>query len=265
MPPRPGLPSLAGALAGPARRLGAALRRVAIEGRPAPPDGLGALKVAAIDRACDLVAARSLADLGGVWAVDGGYAFHAAARPAVTRVALVDEDFTSTVVERAGRDGVVELVGGNFGDPAIAARVGEVDIVLLFDVLLHQVRPDWDDVLDLYAARTRCFVIVQPTYAEAGPAVRLLDLGVESYLALVPDVPIHQEALARLDEPNERRGKPWRDVHDIWQWGIGDAALRAKLGALGFELAHHESAGRWRGLEHFDDSAYVFVRPGARG
>ena len=258
MPARPGLPSLAGALAGPARRLGAALKRPAVPSEA----GLGALKLAAIDRACELVAAASVADLGGVWAVDGGYAFHAARRPGVDRVALVDEDFTATVTARAAADPAVELVGGNFGDPAIAARVGAVDVVLLFDVLLHQVRPDWDDILDLYAARTRCFVIVQPTYAGDGPAVRLLDLGVDRYLASVPDVPIHHEALARLDELNARRGRPWRDVHDIWQWGITEAALRSKLDALGFDAAHHESPGSWRGLADFDDAAYVFVRRG---
>ncbi len=255
--PRPGLPTIPGALTGPARRLGAVLRR------PPAPDGLGALKLAAIERACRLVDARSVADLGGVWAVDGGYAFHAAAQPGVGRVALVDEDFTPTVVERSSAGGgAVELIGGNFGDPQIAARVGSVDVVLLFDVLLHQVRPDWDEILDLYAARTRCFVIVQPTYAGDGPTVRLLDLGPERYLETVPEVPIHHEALAQLDAHNERRGRPWRDVHDIWQWGITDAALRAKLGQLGFAPAHRESPGAWRGLRDFTDSAYVFVRPG---
>ena len=249
MPSRPSLPA---ALAG---RIGAALRR------PPAPSGLNPLKLDAIDRACALVGAESVADLGGVWAVDGGYAFHAAGRPGIRRVALVDEDFTPTLTGRAAGDGVVELVGGNFGDPEIAGRVGAVDVVLLFDVLLHQVRPDWDDILALYAARTRCFVIVQPTYAGDGPAIRLLDLGVDGYLASVPDVPIHHEALARLDEPNERRGRPWRDVHDIWQWGITDAALRDKLGELGFALAHHESPGAWQGLARFDEVAYVFVRP----
>jgi hypothetical protein len=174
----------------------------------------------------------------------------------------VDEDFTPTVTDRVAGGGAVELIAGNFGDPAVAARVGTVDVVLLFDVLLHQVRPDWDEVLDLYAPRTRCFVIVQPTYAGSGPAVRLLDLGVEGYLACVPDVPIHHEALAQLDELNDRRGRPWRDVHDIWQWGITDGALRAKLDALGFDAAHHEVRGRWRGLAGFEDAAYVFVRRG---
>jgi hypothetical protein len=251
--PRPARPSLAG----PARRLGAALRRP----EPASLGGLAPLKLRSIDRACRLVDARSVADLGGVWAVDGGYAFHAAGRPGIERVALVDEDFTPTVTRRAGRDQVVELIGGNFGDPVIAGRVDRVDVVLLFDVLLHQVRPDWDEVLDLYSERTRCFVIVQPTYAGAGPAVRLLDLGVERYLATVPDVPIHHEALGRLEETNDRRGRPWRDVHDIWQWGITDSALRDKLGRLGFELAHHEATGAWQGLERFAEAAYVFVRP----
>ncbi len=260
MSPRSGLPNVPGGLTGSARRLSASLRR------PPSPEagGLGQLKLAAIDRACQLVTASSVADLGGVWAVDGGYAFHAASRPGVERVALVDEDFTATVTERASRGGMVELIRGNFGHPEIAERVGAVDVVLLFDVLLHQVRPDWDEVLDLYAGRTRCFVIVQPTYRGRGPAVRLLDLGAEGYLAAVPEVAVHHEALARLDEHNERRGRSWRDIHDIWQWGITDPALCSKLGGLGFQLAHHESPGAWQGLAHFDETAHVFVRSGAR-
>jgi hypothetical protein len=246
-------------LSAPAQLLRARLRE-----RPRPDARLGALKLEMIDSACDLVDAHSLADLGGVRAVGGGYSFHAARRDGMKRVVLVDEDFTPEVTDRQSATSVLELVQGNFGDDRIAGRVGPVDVVLLFDVLFRQVRPDWDDVLALYAAQTRCFVVVQPTYngAESG-ALRLVDLGASRYLDMVPDLPIHVEALEHLDDANVHRGRRWRDVHDIWQWGITATALERKLADLGFRLAHKESRGRWRGLDAFDDYAFVFLARGA--
>jgi hypothetical protein len=227
-------------------------------------DRLVALKLEMLDHGCDLVDARSLADLGGVRAVGGGYSFHAARRDGMRRVVLVDEDFTPEVTDRQSAASVLELVQGNFGDERIAGRVGPVDVVLLFDVLFRQVRPDWDDVLEMYAAQTRCFVVVQPTYNRAQDgAVRLLDLGARPYLDMVPDLAIHIEALEHLDDANVRRGRRWRDVHDIWQWGITRQALERKLDGLGFRLAHREVRGRWRGLDAFDDCAFVFVRGAA--
>ena len=222
------------------------------------------MKLEMIERACQLVDAHSLADLGGVRAVGGGYSFEAARRPGMRRVVLVDEDFTDEVTDRQSASDAIELVQGNFGDDRISGRVGPVDVLLLFDVLFRQVRPDWDEVLELYAAQTRCFVIVQPTYnrAESG-AVRLVDLGASRYLDMVPDLAVHIDALEHLDDANVRRGRRWRDVHDIWQWGITGQALEQKLAKLGFRLAHKESRGRWRGLDAFDDSAFVFVRAAA--
>ncbi|HEX3872822.1 MAG TPA: hypothetical protein VHW26_01670 [Solirubrobacteraceae bacterium] len=246
-------------LSAPAQMLRSRLRD-----KSKPDARLGLLKLEMIDLACDLVDARSLADLGGVRAVDGGYSFQAARRPGMKRVVLVDEDFTPEVTDRQTPTGALEFVQGNFGDDRIAGRVGPVDVVLLFDVLFRQVRPDWDEVLDLYAAQTRCFVVVQPTYnAPDAGAVRLVDLSAQRYLDIVPDLAIHVEALEHLDEANVRRGRRWRDVHDIWQWGITGPALERKLAELGFELAHRESRGRWRGLDCFDDCAFVFVRPPA--
>jgi hypothetical protein len=242
-------------LSAPAQMLRSRLRD-----RPRPDDRLGALKLEMIDLACDMVDARSLADLGGVRSVAGGYAFHAARRHAMRRVVLVDEDFTPEVTDRHDSAGV-ELIQGNFGEHRIAGRVGPVDVVLLFDVLFRQVRPDWDEVLDLYAGQTRCFVVVQPTYNRPGAgAVRLIDLGAQRYLDTVPDLAVHIDALEHLDDANVHRGRRWRDVHDIWQWGITGPALERKVSSLGFRLAHTESRGRWRGLDAFDDSAFVFIR-----
>lgn len=230
---------------------------------PAVPDHLDAPKLRAIDFAFEQLGARTFADLGGVWAVDGGYSAYAAGNHAATRGVLVDDAFTPRVHAHAEALGTLELVQGNFGRPEVAERVGEVDVVLLFDVLLHQVAPDWDEILDLYAPQTRSFAIVQPQWNEAG-VVRLLDLGEKEYLAAVParGEPVYEGLYGRLDEINPDRGRPWRDVHDIWQWGVSDQALAAKLEALGFRVAHREIGGAWRGLDRFHLGAFVATRDG---
>jgi hypothetical protein len=226
---------------------------------PRPDPRLSRRKLQAIDVAFQRLGATTLADLGAVWAVDAGYSFYALDRHGADRVVICDDAFTEPVVERQRRDPRVELVRGNFGTTEVAARVGQVDVILMLDVLLHQVDPDWDAILALYATRTRCMVLSGPWWNGA-ETVRLLDLGREAYLRTVPLPDFHRPILDKLDEVNPRRGRPWRDVHDIWQWGITDADLRATMHALGFELGHYEGAGRWRGSPRFDEGSYVFLR-----
>jgi hypothetical protein len=71
---------------------------------------------------------------------------------------------------------------------------------------------------------------------------------------------VYDGLFERLDETNEQRGRPWRDVHDIWQWGITDRDLIARIAELGFGLRLFENTGPWRGLERFHESAFVFDR-----
>ncbi|MBA3306250.1 MAG: hypothetical protein H0U25_10040 [Thermoleophilaceae bacterium] len=213
-----------------------------------------------IERAFERCQVRSFADLGGVWAVDGGYTFFALERFDIERAYLVDEDHTDAVRERAKAFPQLELVSANFGSQDTADRLGPIDAVVLFDVLLHQVSPDWDEILELYAPRTRSFVIVNPQWTGKGGAVRLLDLGREEYLRCVPPMDLHSEVFSKLDENNPRRGRPWRDVHDIWQWGISDAALTTALERLGFALVYFEDLGRWQGLDRFRNRAFAFAK-----
>jgi hypothetical protein len=220
---------------------------------------LGELKLRAIDVAFQRFACRSSADLGAVWGVDAGYSLYVADNYAPERVVICDDDFTDPIVERARRDERIELIEGNFGTDEIAAQVGAVDALLMFDILLHQVDPDWDALLAMYAPRTRCFVLAGPWW-RGESTVRLLDLGRDEYLETVPLREVHEPVMDKLQEFNDRRGRLWRDVHDIWQWGIADQHLRQRMRGLGFVLAHHENLGRWRGLDRFDNSAYVFVR-----
>jgi hypothetical protein len=100
-------------------------------------------------------------------------------------------------------------------------------------VLLHQVAPDWDTILDMYAKNVRALVIYNQQWTGPGNNVRLLDLGEEEY---------------------------FRDVHHIWQWGITDADLEAKVAGLGFKLLHKKNCGRFGRLPNFENHAFIFAR-----
>ena len=203
---------------------------------------------------------RSFADLGGLWAVGGSYTFYALEHHEIERACLVDESYwTDDTRRRAAGHPQLELVQGDFSSEQTRDRIGPVDAVLLFDVLLHQVGPDWDEVLLRYAEIARVLCIVNPQWS--GPeTVRLLDLGPEAYLAAVPEQENHREVVRDPDAVHPAHGRPFRDVHEIWQWGIVDASLREVLEPLGYRLVYYENEGRWQDLERFENHAFVFAR-----
>jgi hypothetical protein len=225
---------------------------------------LSLTKLGVIDYCFERLGAASFADLGGVWGIDGAYARYAADAHSPARGVVVDESFTERYLELERKLPNLTHVRGNFGDRAVAESVAPVDVVFLFDVLLHQVAPDWDEVLAVYAPHCRRFAIVQPQWN--GPeTVRLLDLGENEYLASIPKREdahgsIYDGLFERLGELNEQRGRPWRDVHDIWQWGITDRDLTERMATLGFGLRLFENSGPWQGLERFHEAAFVFER-----
>jgi hypothetical protein len=224
-----------------------------------PDQRLQPIKLRAIDYACTELGAQSVADLGGAWAVDGGYALYAADAHDAERVVIADDDFTPPLLERAEADHAVELVRGNFGSAEVAEQVGTVDLILMYDIVLHQVDPDWNEILAMYADRADAIALAGPWWIGA-ETIRLPDLPREAYLEKVPNASFHETVIDRLDEYNERRGRPWRDCHDIWQWGITDADLRAAMGEFGYRCAYEENLGPWHGEEHFVDRSYVFSR-----
>jgi hypothetical protein len=239
------------------------------------PQGDGAslnpLKLRGIDVAAERFDVASLADLGAAWGVNGGYAFYAAERWHLQRVVIVDEDLERypELLQRADRTDAAQLVDGNFGEGPVATQVGAVDAVTMFDVLLHQVSPaNWVEVLERYSRQARVFVLAGPWWT-GNSTTRLVDLGPERYQEVVPDIPIHRELFGRLDEINPDRNLPWRDCHDVWQWGISDGDLRRVMAELGFELAHFEHRGPWtyldganrtRVLTRFFNGLYVYAR-----
>lgn len=220
-------------------------------------------KLALIDNTMRVQKCNSVADLGGVWGVEGGYLFHALDHHGLNRAVMIDTHPTPTFLAKAAKYPELEVIKGNFGDPAIAARAGAVDAVLFFDVLLHQVRPNWDEVLAMYA-QARCLIIYNQQWTGPGDVVRLFDLGEDEYFRNVPHKrsnPTYSDLFRKLDQPHpDHNGRLWRDVHHVWQWGISDAALEAKAAALGYRLEFKKNYGRFGRLPQFENHGFVFVK-----
>jgi Glycosyltransferase like family len=227
----------------------------------APPPG----KVRAIDFAVDELGIESFASLeiGNAY---GQYAFYAIEKPTVRRGVLIDvrasrpRDHLLSAIEEATERPGMEVVDASFSDPETVAEVGQVDAILLFDVLHRMVEPDWDQMLELYAPATSSFVITNPQW-EGDTTVRLIDLGPKKYTEAVPPWGAHRELFDRLDDWHEGQERPYRDSNQVWQWGITDADLRTQMEQLGFSLEREWSLEPPPETEGFVNRSFVFARP----
>jgi hypothetical protein len=226
-------------------------------------------KIQLIDHAyehCDL-GSGSFADLGGVWGVNGAYTFYILRNHRPKSAFLVDTHFNDVVTKKSKSFPNLTLVRGNFGEESVANQVGDVDAVIMFDVLLHQVKPDWNVVLRSYAKHTGCFIILNQQWVGSKTTIRLLDLGREEYLKNVPHSPkiqIYKDLFDKMYEMNHDHNRIWRDIHAVWQWGITDDDLLRTMAELGFKKVYYKSLGNFRTLhgtlKNFEDHAFVFQR-----
>lgn len=197
----------------------------------------------------------TFADLGGVWGVDGGYTFYILSKYDIKEAYLFDTDIPESVFLKSINYPQLKLYELNFGSNEAVSKISNVDMILLFDVLLHQVNPDWDKVLANYAPKTNYFVIFNPQFA--GPkTVRLLDLGKEEYFRQVPHKPTDTDCYALLF--TEREGEV-RNLHNIWQWGITDNDLRNVMKKLNFKEIHFTVDKRW-GKSKFTNKGFIFKK-----
>ena len=208
---------------------------------------------------------RSFADIGAVWRIDAAYTFYILQRYGGLTGHIVDEEIPAAIADVAGHYHDLHVHQGYLGDADIAARIGAVDVVLMYDILIHQVRPDWDQVLELYAPLCNMLLIFNPQYMAGSSTIRLLDLGLEAYFDLIPhrsDEPVYRDLEANLDKIHPRHRRPWRDIHNIWQWGITDGDLREKMQQLGFELHKFADGGPFGEAHGFRRTGYAFCRSG---
>lgn len=206
---------------------------------------------------------HSFADLGGVWGVDAAYTFYALDSYEITSAFLVDTDITPAVMEKSSRYDNRTLLNRNMGAISVSQQIGEVDAIFLFDVLLHQVAPDWDELLEMYAPVTRCYVVFNPQFTKSERTIRLLDLGMDEYFENVPhkqDNPLYKALFENMHDIHPQHNRIWRDIHNVWQWGITDQDLCTRMKDLGFTLQYHKNCGQFGRLKNFQSHAYVFTK-----
>jgi len=205
----------------------------------------------------------SFADLGGVWGIDGAYTFYILDRYPISRAVLVDTDVTDAVRRKRVRSHVLALVEGDFGDRATADRIGQVDAILMFDVLLHQVKPDWDEVIEMYSRQTQCFIIYNQQFIAGERTVRLPELGKAEYFKHVPMEPSSPGYSNLFERPNEihpRYNKRYGDVHNVWQWGITDNDLLEVMKRVGYRLEFWRNYGQFSTFRSFENHGFIFVK-----
>jgi hypothetical protein len=205
----------------------------------------------------------SFADLGGVWNVDGVYTFYTLRKYKSLKAFLVDTDFTPSVINMSTKDKSLKLIEGNFGEESIAEQMGSVDAIFLFDVLLHQVDPGWDHILEMYSGRTNYFLIYNQQWIGSDSSVRLLDMGKDEYFRNVPhrkDERLYKDLFEKMNEMHPVHKRIWRDIHNVWQWGLTDNDLILKMGKLGYKLQLYKNYGRFGTLVNFENHAFVFQK-----
>lgn len=214
---------------------------------------------------------RSFADLGGSWGVLGGYSYLALMTFDIERGYLVDAFVPPEVPTRFAPYSQFSIVKGVFGLPKTIDAVPAVDAILMFDILLHQVAPDWDQILARYASKTRYLLIYNQQWVGGAKTIRLTDLPPEDYLRNTPFAadPDRSGALAAVQgiyagfgAPHKGfGGKERKDCPDIWQWGITDKDLIAKCSDLGFSLVSQVNHGPFSAsFPDFENHGFVFAR-----
>jgi hypothetical protein len=224
----------------------------------------GATRHPAIDYAVEELGIESFGSLE-IGPSCGHMAFYTIAKPSVRKGALVDAtpgrsgDSLLTVLDLASEHPGMDVLDGSVSDPATVDTIGQVDAILVCDLLFRMVDPDWDQLLEMYAPAASAFVIFNPQW-ERDETVRLIDLGREEYLKVVAPWPGTRGLFERLDTWCSWQGCRYRDGRDVFQWGITDADLTNKMAELGFGVEREFKRGPMRNTEGFVNKAFVFRR-----
>jgi len=201
-------------------------------------------KSALIDEAIARYGIRSFVDLGGCWGVHGGYTLHALKTGRIERAVLVDGNITALTRTRGEPWPQLELVESALGEEKTVEQVGTVDAAIMFDILLHQVSPNWNEFLERYSRNVGTLIIYNQGWL-GRETVRFTDLPVDEYLAHTYHINEGRirEWYGQHAEWNDDQGKPWRDVHNFWQWGITEKDLIGVLWDLGYRIDYLFNTG----------------------
>jgi hypothetical protein len=247
------------------KRIKKALKRLSQLGKQNLPSNFDFNKKDLIDFTFQRIVSKpqSFADLGGVWGIDGAYTFYALAKYSIISAFLVDTNITDTVINKSRKYENLTVIKANFGDSSVLQQMGKVDAIFLFDVLLHQVKPDWDEILDMYSPVTNCFVVFNQQFIKSEKTIRLLDLGHDEYFRNVPhdrEHPTYMALFEKMYDTHPQHNRIWRDIHNVWQWGITDHDLIRKLKSLRFTMQYYKNCGQFGRLKNFENHSFVFQK-----
>lgn len=208
---------------------------------------------------------NSFADLGGVWKVNAAYTLFTLKKFKIERSFIVDTDFNIKADQKLAVFHNVLKIHGDFSKDEVIQKIAKVDAVFLFDVLLHQANPDWDEILTKYSKITGCFIIYNQQWIASDVTFRLTNLELEEYKKIMPwqRDSLFEYVYDHKSEINEKHNKPWKDIHSIFQWAISDKDLRKKMRDLGYKEFFYKNYGSFSNSKSFENHAFVFINNNA--
>ena len=189
---------------------------------------------------------RSFADLGGCWAVNGGYTFDLLRRAQIEKAYLVDRYITDLTAERSAAFPNLELRGEIlFNQPDVIRSFPEVDALIMYDILLHQVNLDWNDFLVEWSKKARVLIIYNQMWTKADHTIRFIDEGKDFYKQWVyyTSSDAIDRWFASHDTLDPETGRPVRDQFYYWQWGITRNDMISCVESQGMRLDYFEDYG----------------------
>lgn len=224
---------------------------------------LNNVKLKLIDHAFKIYGIKSFVDAGGCWGVHGGYTFHALSKFNLDKAFLIDTHITDTARKRSSSYPNLELLSGDFGNDQLVGTLGTVDAVILFDVLLHQVNPDWDKIIEMYSRITDNFIIYNQMFIGSRKTIRLIELGEQEYLKNTPykgmEDFIH-ELFDKLEQKHPEHNKTYGESHHYWQWGITPPDLFSIMSKFDFRADYVLNYVKFGDLPHFENHGFLFSR-----
>lgn len=223
------------------------------------------LKANLIDKAYKKCKFSSFADLGGCWGVNGGYTFYTLSSYDIVKAYIVDNFVTEIATRNAKAYPQLTIIQGDFGNSGVIDKIDTVDAIIAYDILLHQVSPNWDEILRKYSDKTNLFIIYNQMFTGSKKTTRLIELGKEEYLKNTPYRENGDESridnwFRKHDEIDPRFNKKYKDSPNFWQWGITDADLVNKMWGLGFKVEFMENYGNFKSLPLIENHAFLFIK-----
>jgi hypothetical protein len=220
-------------------------------------------KVQLLDFACERYRVSSAVDVGGCWGVNGGYCFHVVDQHNLKEAYIVDGLISKETIDQKGSRNV-QLIQGDICGHEFISSLPELDMAIIYDILLHQVDPNWDEFLKRYAKKVNHFAIYNQDW-DGENTIRFVDYDCNWYLDNVMCVD-NDEVIRWYKKHNEiciELKRPWKDVHYFWQWGITAPELIRHMDNIGFQLDFFWNYGYFDlAKPKIENHGYLFSRRG---